>query len=93
MKRHYRISPAGRPEGPTDAEIAGYRDPKRLLYNYQKASQLLHRKPLYRDPRAFFALLLIVALAWFLADVVEKPSEGRNKRGSDGKALHERPVP
>lgn len=73
MKRHYRITPEGRQAAPTDAEIARYRDPKRLLYNYQKAKRLIHQRPLYRDPKAFFALLLIVALAWFLAEVVERP--------------------
>ncbi|MEO8588529.1 MAG: hypothetical protein ABI432_04105 [Flavobacteriales bacterium] len=76
MKRLYRISPKGRRAEPTEAEIAAYRDPKRLLYNYQKAAQFRHRKPLYRDPRAFFGLLLIVALAWFLADVVDKQHHG-----------------
>lgn len=72
MKRRYNITPEGRRAVLTDAEIARYRDPKRLLYNYQKASRLIHKKPLYRDPKAFFALLLIVALAWFLADVVDR---------------------
>jgi hypothetical protein len=71
MKRTYRISPQARP-ALTDAEIARYRDPKRLLYNYQKASRMLHGKPLYKDPKAFLAILLIVLLAWFIAEVVEK---------------------
>jgi len=72
MKQRYRISPEGRPPEPTDAEIARYRDPERLLYNYQRASHLMHRKPLYKDPKAFMALLLIVLLAWFIAEVVDK---------------------
>jgi len=72
MKPQYRISPQGRSAEPSDAEIARYRDPKRLLYNYQKAARLFHRKPLYKDPKAFLALLLIVLLAWFLSDVVER---------------------
>ena len=53
MNRRYRISPEGRPPEPTDAEIARYRDPKRLVYNYHKATRALHRKPLYKDPKAF----------------------------------------
>ena len=72
MKQRYRISPEGRPPEPTDAEIARYRDPERLLYNYQRASHLMHRKPLYKDPKAFMALLLIVLLAWFISEVVDK---------------------
>jgi hypothetical protein len=76
MKQRYRISPEGRAPEPTDEEIASYRDPKRLLYNYQRATHMLHRRPLYKDPKAFMAILLIVLLAWFLAEVVdkEKPS-------------------
>ena len=88
MKRRYNITPEGRRATLTDAEIARYRDPKRLLYNYQKASRLLHKKPLYRDPKAFFALLLIVALAWFLADVVDK-RPGQVKKPS----MEDRQVP
>jgi len=72
MKRRYRISPEGSRPPLTDAEIARYRDPKRLLYNYQRARNLLHRKPLYKDPKAFLALLLIVLLAWFISEVTEK---------------------
>lgn len=88
MKRHYRITPEGRRPALTDAEITRYRDPKRLMYNYQKASQLLHKKPLYRDPKAFFALLLIVALAWFLADVVDKrPDQAKKPRIEDPSVL------
>lgn len=71
MKRTYRISPDARPV-PTDEEIARYRDPKQLLYNYQKASRMLHARPLYRDPKAFVAIVLIVLLAWFIAEVVNK---------------------
>jgi len=56
----------------TDAEITKYRDPKKLLYNYQRAKLLLHKKPLYKDPKSFLVLILIVALAIFIAEVVEK---------------------
>lgn len=67
MKKRYTISPKQRQE-PTDAEIAKYRDPKKLVYNYQKAQQLLHKKPIYKDPKAFLVLLLIVLLAYFLSE-------------------------
>lgn len=66
MKRQYRIPPQG-PDNPTDAEIARYRDPKRLIYNYTKAVQR-PRRPLYKDPKAFIMLVLIVLLAIMLAD-------------------------
>lgn len=71
MKHRYHISKEGRKEL-TDEEIAKYRDPKKLLYNYQKAASQLHKKPLYKDPKSFIVLILIVALAIFIAEAVEK---------------------
>jgi hypothetical protein len=72
MKHQYRISPQGKGPEPTDEELLRYRDSGKLIYNYQRASSALHRKPLYRDPKAFVALLLIVLLAWFISEVVDK---------------------
>ena len=71
MKHRYHISKEGRTEL-TDTEITKYRDPKKLLYNYQKAKNLLHKKPLYKDPKSFIVLILIVALAIFIAETAEK---------------------
>ena len=65
MKRQYRITPEG-PLQPTEAEIARYRDPKRLIYNYTKAVQR-PKRPLYKDPKAFILLLLIV-LAYLISE-------------------------
>lgn len=72
MKQKYRISPKGQGPEPTDAELMRYRDNGRLLYNYQHAVGRLHRKPLYKDPKAFIVLLLIVLLALFISEVVDK---------------------
>lgn len=72
MKQRYRISPEGRKPEPSDAEIARYRDPKRLQYNYQRALGLLHRRPIYKDPKAFLALLLIVLVVWLVVEAQQK---------------------
>jgi hypothetical protein len=72
MKLRYRILPQGRGPEPTDAELARYRDGRRLLYNYQRARALMHRRPIYRDPKAFLALLLIVLLALFISETLER---------------------
>ena len=71
MKQRYHISPQGRGPEPTDAELLRYRDQGKLHYNYQRARSAMHRKPLYKDPKSFVALLLIVAMAWFISEVVE----------------------
>lgn len=74
MSRRYRITPKGRSQQPTDSEIARYRDPKRLMYNYERAVRK-PRRPIYRDPKAFLVLLLIVLLTLFITEVVEKKGE------------------
>jgi hypothetical protein len=71
MKRRYHIAPGIHSDGPSDEEIARYRDPKKLLYNYHKAV-LRPKVPIYKDPKAFLALLLVVLLAYFITEVVEK---------------------
>ncbi|MBS1583175.1 MAG: hypothetical protein JST66_13335 [Bacteroidetes bacterium] len=76
MKQRYRITPEGR-ERLSDADIARHRDTRRLLYNYQRAAAQLHRKPLYKDRRAFIALVIIVLLAIFIAEVVEEERRAR----------------
>lgn len=77
MKQHYRITPNGRGPEPTDAELLRYKDSGKLLFNYQRAATLLHRKPLYKDPKAFMVLVLIVLLAWFISEVVDKEDRGK----------------
>lgn len=72
MKHRYRISPQGQGPEPTDADLRRYRDHGRLLHNYARARDMLHRRPLYRDPKAFLVLLLIVLLAWLVSE-----TEGR----------------
>lgn len=56
----------------SDAEIARHKDPKRLFFNYHRATKPLYKKPLYKDPRTFIALLIIVLLAILIADGVGK---------------------
>ncbi|MFZ1692864.1 MAG: hypothetical protein WAT74_06700 [Flavobacteriales bacterium] len=67
MKPRFRISPKGTGKEPSDAELLRYRDSGKLLYNYQHARNLLHKRPLYRDPKAFVVLLIIALLAWLLS--------------------------
>ncbi len=66
MKRTYRIAPDGK--RPTDEEIARYRDHARLQANYNKALHRLHRRPLYKDPRAFVAILVLLLLVWLIME-------------------------
>jgi hypothetical protein len=77
MNHRYRIAPKGRASEPSDAELGRYRDSGKLLYNYQRARDSLYRRPLYRDPKAFLVLLLIVLLAWLLSRPADRlPDQG-----------------
>lgn len=72
MRTRYRITPEGRSSEPSEQELARYRDPKRLVYNYQVARDRFHKKPLYKDPKAFLALLLIILVTLMIAEAAEK---------------------
>lgn len=71
MKRSYRISPEGRGVPPSEAEIARYRDPQRLIYNYTRVVRR-PRRPLYRDPKAFLLLLFILLIAYLISEERQK---------------------
>lgn len=85
MKQRYRISPQGRASEPSDAEIARYRDPERLRHNYNKALNMIHGKPIYKDRKAFFGLLLILLLIWLIVGSDPK----RKKEGPPAQATEQ----
>ena len=72
MSKHYRISPEGRGPEPSGEEVRRYKDSARSLHNYQQAKVLMHRRPLYRDPKAFIALVIIVLLAVLLSEIGDR---------------------
>lgn len=50
----------------TDEEILEHKDFKVVMANYQKATRPLYRTPLYRNPRAFLAVLFVLMVLWML---------------------------
>lgn len=70
MNKHYRI--VDHVAAPTDAEIARYRDFGKLVYNYERMTKPLYKRPLYKDPKAFIAILVIVLVAILIAEMREK---------------------
>lgn len=85
MSTRYRISPEGR--GPlSDSEVARHADAARLLYNYHRATRPLYARPLYKNPKVFIALVILVLLALLVSEVL----------GPDGPAptdRHEQVIP
>lgn len=80
MSRRYRISPEGR-SPLSEAEIARHADAQRLLYNYHKAVKPIYKRPLYKDPRMFIALVILVLLALLISEAVGAGStEGTDRQ-------------
>ena len=83
MRQRYRISPEGQPPL-TDAEVARHADAERLLFNYHKATKPLYKRPLYKDPRTFIALLILVLLAILISEVVDDRPPALNDAPQQG---------
>ena len=73
--RKYKLDKDKKSDLPKDEEIMRYKNFGKLVYNYQKATKPVYKKPLYKDPKTFIVLLIIVLLAWLLAEVVDKPEK------------------
>lgn len=63
MKK-YVVNKDGQRRELTDADIQRYKDFTQVKQKYQR---LTHRpKPLYKDPKAFLGLVLIVIILWII---------------------------
>lgn len=60
---------------PGDDEISKYKDFGKLIHNYQRATKPLYENPLYRQPKVFIFLVMIVLLALLIAHLSEKEKE------------------
>ena len=58
---------------PGDDEIRKYKDFGKLIYNYEKVTK--PPKPLYKDPKAFLVLVLIILVTYLLFNVLEEGEE------------------
>jgi hypothetical protein len=76
MKRRYRITPEA-DKGLDDSQVSRYKDHARLQANYNKALRSIHRRPLYRDPKALAIVLLIVLLTWLIVEARDRDREER----------------
>jgi len=53
-------------EVPSEEETSRYKDFGKLVYNHQRMTKPLYRKPLYKDKRAFLIILLILLVLFVL---------------------------
>ncbi len=64
----------------SDQEVLKYKDYGKLVYNYHIATRPLYKKPLYKDPKVFIALVILVLLAIWIAEEVSK--DAKDKAGA-----------
>ena len=60
---------------PADDDISKYKDFGKLIHNYQRATKPLYEKPLYKQPKTFIFLVMIVLLALLIAHLAEKEEQ------------------
>lgn len=68
MSKEYRI--VDKATVPSDADMARYADFGKLVYNYQRMTKPLYKRPLYKDPKALVVLLIVLLLAYLISEAV-----------------------
>jgi hypothetical protein len=61
----------------SDKDIAQYRDFDHVVTNYDKALNSIHKKPLYKQPKAFLILLVIVLIAYVVSEAAREEEESQ----------------
>lgn len=56
----------------TEEEIEQLKDFDGLRTNYQKALHDIHRKPIHKDRRLYFGLLLLLLIVYIILSITEK---------------------
>lgn len=81
MKK-YTYKKGGKPKIPA-SEIAKMKDFEGLKTNYQRAVYDIHKKPVYKNPRFFFGLLMVILIAYILFEMADKEAKQQNQKSSE----------
>jgi hypothetical protein len=57
---------------PSDERINKHKNFKKLLYNHERATKPLYKTPLYKNKKAFLALLIIILLVYLITEFADK---------------------
>ncbi len=57
-----------------DEDIMKYKDFGQLTTNYQEVINRVHKKPLYKDPKAFITLVLAIIILYLVLEAVNEDS-------------------
>ena len=73
--REYEIEKEPKQPELRDEDITKYKDFGKFTANYEQTLKRLHKRPLYKDPKAFLALVLIVVIAWLVWEAIVEERE------------------
>lgn len=69
--REYKIESDLPADELRDEDILKYKDFGTLTTNYQQVLKRVHKKPLYKDPKAFLALVLLIIIVYLIVESEE----------------------
>lgn len=77
---------------PPDDKIDKHKNFKKLKANYDQQVKPLYKRPLYKDPKAFIVVLIILLLTYLIAEVAQK-EEGEGHETEQNDSEHSTPNP
>ncbi len=62
---------------PPPAEMDRHKNFKGVMTDYREVLTNIHRKPLYKNPKLFFGLVMLILIGWLVFEAVEEEELGR----------------
>ncbi|OFY87222.1 MAG: hypothetical protein A3F72_17125 [Bacteroidetes bacterium RIFCSPLOWO2_12_FULL_35_15] len=62
-----------------DEQINKHKDFKKLMYNYQTATNPLYKTPLYKNRKVYLVILIILLVMYVIIEVFEKDEQQQKK--------------
>lgn len=80
--RKYKLNKDFKQQLPSEDETAKYKDFAQLTHAYDQVTKR-RKKPLYKDPKAFIALVLILIIVWLVVDAVQEEDERKDQNSTE----------
>lgn len=61
----------------TPKEMEKFKDFDALKTNYQRAVYDIHKKPVYKNPKFFFGLLMVILIAYILFEMANSEEQSQ----------------
>jgi|GEM_PF-911008 hypothetical protein len=71
------------PRPPKEDKIAEHRDFGRVMHNYQRMTNPLYLTPLYRYRKVFLSLLLVLVVAFLIAEYADEQKQEQKNLKQD----------